>query len=558
MLGKRIRHIHRYQEIINAFLRNGFSYVVRDLGLIEMFSIKKKWASEEEDAQTRSLGEKIRRFLEDLGSSFIKLGQIASTRPDLLPADIIKELEKLQDAVQPFSFAQVQEIVESELGNTLQHVFNQFDEEPLAAGSIGQVHYAVLHNERPVAVKVQRPNLQSIIETDLEIITDLSRMAENRFAWARKYQLVDIVGELSKTLRKELDYESEGRAAEKIARHFHEDKHVVIPNVYWEYTTKKVLTTDFIDGVKLNDIERLDRFGYDRKKIAERFTHMMLKQILLDGYFHADPHPGNIFILPNETIVMIDFGMVGRLNAHIKYHFASLVIAMIRRNINGIIRAIDQLGLIPAEIDLHELKKDIEDLLDKYYEVPISQVRFGNALQDLFSIAFHYQISFPTDLTLLGKTLLTMEGIVEKLDPDFNMIGVAEPFGEKLLKERYHPKNITERLWMTATEYADIFLSLPQNIRSVSAFMKEGKLRLEITAPQFDRLLTKLDKIGNRLSYSIVLLSFSIIMVGLIIGSSIAQESTVIWRIPVIEIGFIIATIMVIWLLYSIMRSGRL
>lgn len=556
MLGKRIRHIHRYQEIVNAFIRNGFAFLVKELGLAEMFSIKKKWASEQKHAQKRSLGEKVRNFLEELGPSFVKLGQIASTRPDLIPQEVVTELEKLQDHVQPFSFAEVEQIIEAELGNKLEHLFLEFNEVPLAAASIGQVHHAVLPSNKRVAVKVQRPNMKTIVETDLEIIGDLARMAENRFALAAQYHLTEIVEEFSNALRQELDYENEARNAERISLHCKEEPFLVIPEIHWEYSTKKVLTSDYIDGIKISQNKTLDQLGYDRKVIAERFTNIMLKQMLLDGYFHGDPHPGNIVILPNETIGMIDFGVIGRLNTEMKYHFASLVIAMRRQSTDGILKAIASMGLIEPNTKLEELRMDIEDLRERYYQEALSQIHFGEAINELFAIAFKHHIQFPADLTLLGKTLLTMEGIVENLDPHFNMMGAAEPFGKKLLQERYHPKTLSQRFWHHAIEYSDMLLHLPKNIKELTAAMQKGKFRSEITVPDLDTFLNKLDRIGNRLSYSIVLLSFSIMMVGLIIGSSIAQN-TLIWKLPVIEIGFVIATGMVIWLLYSIIKSGR-
>ncbi|MDQ0177402.1 ABC1 kinase family protein [Bacillus chungangensis] len=394
MLGKRIRHIHRYQEIVNAFIRNGFAFLVMELGLTEMFSIKKKWASEQKLAQKRSLGEKVRSFLEELGPSFVKLGQIASTRPDLIPQEIVKELEKLQDHVQPISFIEVKEIIEAELGNKLEQLFLEFNEEPLASASIGQVHDAVLPSNKRVAVKVQRPNLKTIVETDLEIIGDLARMAENRFAWAANYHLTEIVEEFSNALHQELDYDNEARNAERISRYCEEEPYLVIPKIHWEYSTKKVLTSDYIDGIKISQNKTLDQLGYNRKIIAERFTNIMLKQMLVDGYFHGDPHPGNIVILPNDTIGMLDFGMVGRLNAEIKYHFASLVIAMRHQSTDGILKAITSMGLIEPDTKINELRMDIEDLQEKYYQEALSQIHFGEVINELFSIAFKHIYNF--------------------------------------------------------------------------------------------------------------------------------------------------------------------
>lgn len=557
MIGKRIRHLQRYQEIINAFIRNGFTYFVKNLGLLEMFSSRKKWSSEEQASQHKSLGERVRSFLEDLGPSFVKLGQLASTRPDLFPEEVIKELEKLQDGVPPFPFSDVEEIIEAELGQPISDLFLSFDEQPLAAASIGQVHRAVLHDNRHVAIKVQRPNIQGIFETDLEIIYDLARLAESRFTWAANHQICELVHELSESLKKELDYENEARNAEKLARNFSDDDTLFVPSIYWEYTTRKVLTMDFVEGIKINDVKQLSESTYDRKEIAKQFANIILKQVLMDGYFHGDPHPGNVIVLRDGHIALIDFGLMGKLDPHLKYQFASLVIAIQRQSTDGVIRALSQMDLIPVDADMAKLRSDIDDLSDKYYRVALSEIRIGEALNDLFSIAYEHSIQFPADFTLLGKTMLTMEGIVERLDPNLNIMKLADPFGKQLLKERYDPKNIAQRMWTNTTEAAEEIIKFPKNLRELTTFIKKGKLRFEVTIPQLDLFLAKIDKIGNRLSYSIVLLSFSIIMVGLIIGTSIGHDSALFWRLPVVEIGFIIATLMVIWLLYSIFRSGR-
>lgn len=557
MIGKRIRHIQRYQEITNAFIRNGFTYFIKDLGLLEMFASRRKWTSEKQTIQQRTLGERVRNFLEELGPSFIKLGQLASTRPDLFPVEVVRELEKLQDSVPPFAYSDVERIIEEELGHKITELFLQFEQKPLAAASIGQVHQAVLKNNQSVAIKIQRPNIREIIETDLEIIADLARLAESRFDWAAKHQVCDLVHELGESLRKELDYENEARNAEKLARNFSDDETLFVPNIYWDFTTKKVLTLDFVDGVKINDLDRLAKLPFDRKEIAERFANVLLKQILIDGFFHGDPHPGNVIILQDGQIGMIDFGLMGKLNPHMKYQFASLVIAMRRQSTDGVIRAISQMELIPIDADMMQLRSDIDDLREKYYRLSLSDIRLGEALNDLFTIAYNHHIQFPSDFTLLGKSILTMEGIIEQLDPDLNIMKLADPFGKRLIKERYDPKNIASRIWSNTAEVAEEMIKFPKNLRELIIFLKKGKLRHEATIPQLDVFLRKIDKIGNRLSYSIVLLSFSIIMVGLIIGTSIGHESTFFWRLPVVEIGFIIATFMVIWLLYSIFRSGR-
>lgn len=346
MVGKRIRHMSRYRDIAIALIRHGFGIVVEEIGFAQFLSLPRKMFFDAKEKDGKTTGERIRLVLQELGPTFVKLGQIASTRPDLLPEEIIHELEKLQDQVSPFSFEEVRNIVQKELGADLNQIFRQFADVPLAAASIGQVHQAILHSGEKVAVKVQRPNIANVIETDLEILQDLAILAERRLEWAARYQIRDMVDEFSRSLRAELDYTIEARNAEKISNQFKNDPNIYIPKVFWEYSTKKVLTMEYVEGVKFNELERLKQNGYNLKNLADRLTKAIFRQIFIEGFFHGDPHPGNVLVLPGEAIAFIDFGMVGRLNPEMKYHFSSLVIALMRQSTDGVIKSICQMGLM--------------------------------------------------------------------------------------------------------------------------------------------------------------------------------------------------------------------
>jgi ubiquinone biosynthesis protein len=557
MIGKRMRHMSRYRDIAVALLRHGFEMVVEEIGFSQFLPLPQRLRVDKKEKNGKTIGERIRLVLEELGPTFVKLGQLASTRPDLIPEHIIRELEKLQDQVSPFSFADVRRIIEEELGGELDHIFRSFEEAPLAAASIGQVHRAILHSGEKVAVKIQRPHIAAIIETDLEILQDLTVLAERRLEWAAQYRIRDILDELSKSLRLELDYTVEARNAEKFSKQFQSDPTIYVPKVLWDYSTKKVLTMEYVEGIKLGELERLKQGGHNLKILAERLAKGMFQQIFMEGFFHGDPHPGNVLALPGDVIAFIDFGMVGRITPEMKYHLSSIIIALMRQSTDGVMKAIGDMGLVPDEVDVSQLRQDIEQLREKYYHIPLSQVSLGEAVQDLLHVAFRHSIRIPSDLTLLGKALLTVEGVVEKLDPDFSVIDIAEPFGRQLLKERMRPKNVAEMAWKRLSDYGELFGDLPKNVKELTRLMKQGKVRLEIGIPDLDFLLRKLDQISNRLSFSIVLLSFSIIMVGIIIGSSMGRQSTLLWKIPAIEIGFGVATLMFCWLLYSIFRSGR-
>ncbi|WP_416825335.1 ABC1 kinase family protein [Ectobacillus polymachus] len=557
MIGKRIKHAKRYQEISNACIRNGFSYIIYRLGLTDK-SISKKKLEEEENMNLRTIGVKLRTTLQELGPTFIKLGQIASTRRDLIPEEITNELEQLQDQVSSFSFEQVRAIIEEELGGTLETLFQDFNREPLATASIGQVHMAHLPTGEAVAIKIQRPDITNIVKTDLEILDDLAQLMEAKLSFAKNYPIRKMLEEFSKSLLAELDYTLEGRNGDRVAKQFLDQPEIRIPKVYWEYSTKKVLTMEYVQGIKVNHLEELDRQGYDRKLLAERITNAMLHQILIEGFFHGDPHPGNIHILPNHVISFIDFGMVGKLTEEMKYNLASLVIYLQRSNTRGLIHTFSSMGILPDDTDMNALYQDIEDLQMKYYDIPLSKMSLGGAINDLFSVCFYHQIQIPVSFTILGKALLTVEGIVENLDPEFSIMTAAQPFGQILLQNRYHPKTIAKKSWDQLIEQAEMLSGLPKDLKEITTTIKKGKLRLDIHVTEQQVLLQKLDTIVNRLSFSIILLSFSILMVGLIVGSAIAGQTTLLWKIPAIEIGSVVATLMFIFMIISIIKSGRM
>jgi len=552
---KGFRQLQRYRKIATALMRNGFGYLVHELGLPDALPMFR--SGEDQDIHKKTLGERVRLMLEELGPTFVKLGQIASTRPDLLPADVITELQHLQDHVLPFSYEEAIQIIEDELGESIDTLFQTFEQTPMASASIGQVYRAVLPDGTVVAVKVQRPRIAALIETDLEMLTELARLAEKRLEWARNYGLYEVVEELARSLQKELDYTAEARNGIKIAAQSAKLNRVRVPALFSDYCTRRVLTMEYMSGIKLSELSRLEEEGYDRTALAQQLASVIFHQVLIDGFFHGDPHPGNVLALEDGAIGLIDFGMVGKLSPEMKQHFALLVIGLRNQSSKGILRAVSKMGIVPDDVDESALRADVDELRDKYYQVPLSEVSIGEAVNDLFTVAFRHRIRMPPELTLLGKTLLTMEGVVTELDPNFSIFDVAEPYGRRLFREQFSPRRLGKKWMEDIPEYLDLLTDIPLSLKNLSTLLQRGKVKVEVTAPELNAFLQKMDRITNKVSFSIVLLSLSILMAGLIIGSSLSHQKSELWSFPVIEIGLGIASFLVMWLIYSILRSGR-
>ncbi|MHB8127251.1 MAG: ABC1 kinase family protein [Desulfitobacteriaceae bacterium] len=425
-----LRHLRRYQEIISVLIRNGFGFI-----LFEYMRPGGKWTDTNVDLV--QLGQRIRQALGELGPTFMKIGQFASTRPDIIPKPIIRELEKLQDKAPQIQFEDVRRMVEQELGTPIKELFREFEPLPLAAASIGQVHYAVLHTGEPVVVKVQRPHISKVIQTDLEIMKDIVTLIEQRLPKAKDYALHGMLGKFSGWLEKELDYTVEGTNAEKMAKGFKKDPQVIIPPIYWEFTTKRILTMAYVDGVLLNDRQKIAALHYDEKTIAAHISKVLLQQILRDGFFHGDPHPGNIFVLSGGRIAFIDFGIVGNLTPTMKRRFANLISALTRRNTKTMVKAMLQLGVVPQDVDPDRLRQDLDGIRKKHLDVPIGQTSLPELVNDLLNMAFYHRIEIPADFILLGKSLLTLEGIIHELNPSMSVAELAKPFRHQLIKERF-------------------------------------------------------------------------------------------------------------------------
>ncbi len=557
VFGRTYRHLNRYRQILAILFKYGFEDVVDRLKIdqyieigLQMISRKKV---EREEKLTRS--ERLRMAVEELGSTYIKLGQVLSTRSDLLPAKVIKELAKLQDDVPPFPFSEVKRIIEKELSRPITELFESFDETPFGSASIGQVHKAYLKDGEPVAVKVQRPGIQKIIEVDLEIMLHLATLMERHIEELALHRPVKIVEEFTRTLEKETDYTVEAANIERFSRNFLGNPTLYIPRVYHELTTARVLTMEFVEGIKVSKVERLKEAGLDPKVINERGADLILTQIFEHGFFHADPHPGNILVLPNNVVCLLDFGMAGTVDRTTREDFVDLIDAVVRQDAYHATQVLLKLTTREVEPNLRLLEREVAEFIGKHLYKTLKEIRIGKLIQHLFEMVSTHRLQIPPDLFLMMKALSTVEGVAVMLDPDFDMIARATPFIKKVKLARFYPNRIADDLSRMTLELFQFVQQFPRDLLEIARLIKQQKLTIKMEHEGLRDMLTTHDRISNRIS-------FAIIIAALIVGSAlivISKTPPFIYGISFIGIiGFLTAAVMGIWLLVAILRKGRL
>ena len=556
-LRKKYRNLKRAREILAVLARFGLSYFL-DLPAIEKYLNLSRKFFRTEAIETKieklTLPKRVRLALEALGPTFIKFGQILSTRPDLIPREFVDELSFLQDEVPAFSYEEAAKIISSEFGQNVDELFLTFDQVPVAAASLSQVHKAVLRTGETVAVKIQRPNIKEIIENDLAILYDLAKFVEKRLTKGYLYQPAEIVNVFSQNLRRELDFLGEGRNLDKFNENFKDIPSIHFPKVYWQLTSAKILTMEFIDGVKISKVAADKSLTFDKKTIAMRGADAVLKQIFEDGFFHGDPHPGNIFILPGNEIAFLDCGLVGKLDKANKALIADQLIGVIKNDADKIISTWQEMDIISQDSDLKGIKARLESFLDKYVNMPLKSLKIGEIFEEFLDIITCCQVRVPTDFVLLSKAMVTIESIGRQLDGDFNLVEHARPFAEKLLQKKLEPKEILARSQILAGNYLKLAESFPDEWRWLLRTLRRGELSFHISHKNLEKLSMEIDQASNRLS-------FSLIIAALIVGSSFIMNTSrgpFILGYPVLGVaGYIIAGVFGIGLIISIIRRGR-
>jgi len=543
----------RLQDIASLLIRYGFGDLARRLGLgraLENAGRLLHWSEAEELARLEP-PQRIRRLLEDMGPSFVKLGQILATRIDLLPQDYIDELAKLQDRAPPIAFDTLKIQLEEDLGAPVDEIFAEVDPTPVGAASISQVHLARLKTGARVVLKIRRPGVRKVVEADLRLLKRLAEIADSRIEEVRRYRPVEIAAQFSRSMRRELDLAAECRNAERVAESFAEDPDIVVPKVYWRWTSERLNVQQFIDGIPGRDLAAVEACGLDRKLLARRGGAAVLKMVFEDGFFHADPHQGNVFFLPENRVAFIDFGMVGRLSEARRRELVDLLQGFVERNPDRVVDILMQWTRHDV-LDEEALTSDVDALIDSVHSVPLKSINLPQLINDLVALLREHNLALPADLTLLTKAFVSLEGMGRQLDPDFDVMATAEPFLRNLVLARYSPKMLARRGRQGFGDMIEVMSGLPADLRKLVKQAQTSNLKLRLD-------VEKLEEVGDKIERGATRLTLGLITAALILGSSIVMTASG-GRAPVdvsyfAMFGFLFAVLGVVWIMLSIWRG---
>ena len=549
-----VEHINRYRQLAHIMAKHGMGYFVSQMGMSSYLTHMRRRDIESKKPK-HSAAVTYRMILEDMGPTFIKFGQILSTRPDIISREYVKEFSKLQDDVNPIPFEIISKQIEKEIDGPLESVFAEIDPFPLASASIGQVHKAILLNGDIVAIKVQKPDIEKTIHLDIEIMKTFARRAGTLVAQRSPYNPGEIVDEFAKAIVRELDYTLEAANAQRFYREFENDDRVRIPWIYSDISTKRLLVMEYIEGIKVSDIlENSDFTAEDRATIAEIGAKSLFKMVFDYGFFHADPHPANIFVINPTTISFLDFGIVGKISSSMRKNLIDLVISVINKNPEKIADII--LEMTGAEdANKNELIWDIEDLIEIYYGKMLESINMGDFIQDLTLIAKRHGIKMPVSYALLGKATLMIEGVGRQLNPNFETVSFSKPYIKQMIKEKMGPEYIIKHWYENLTQSGELLIDLPVKIDSIISRLGSGNFNIGVDKRTFDGVTHSFERSINRLSFSIVaaaMLLSTAVMISTNVGPNAYGLSIIGW------IGVLISFSLSFYLIKAIMNCGRL
>ncbi len=514
MMFTHYRHLSRYRQILRVFFKYGFGYVVERIGIAHLIPEKLR-KREFLGHPPLSAPQRVRMAMEELGPTFIKLGQMLSTRPDLIPMDYVVELSKLQDNVPPVGFDKVRQQLEKGLPGSVDEIFADFNDIPIASASISQVHKAVLRNGDVVAVKVQKPGIRKVIETDIDILYTLAKLIKKHFPDFTAFDPVGVVDEFAKSIRRELDFKREARSAQRFADMFKDDRRIYEPKIYVDLSSDIVLVMEFVHFIKVTDVESLRRHGIDTKEVARSGADIMFKQIFVFGFFHADPHPGNIGILPDGRIIFMDFGMMGRVGSELRDILGDLFVAAVTKDADGIINAYRSLGMIDESVDERGLKEEIEDFIEDYFHRPLKEINIGEVINESGIIALRYGMKIPAEFALLGKALFTIEDVARILDEDFDVFAVAQPYVKRILLNKYNPERLRREAERAFSDLLKLVYALPRKTNRILDKFEKGNIRILIENKDVEQMVKEVRSSSLRISLSLVfgssLIAFSLL-----------------------------------------------
>jgi ubiquinone biosynthesis protein len=528
------RHFERYRQIADVLSRHGLGFLVGVVGLSRWVPFHHGVLGHQRRQEPYSTPEHLRLAIEELGPTFIKLGQLLSTRSDILPADYLHELSKLQDAAPPVLPATVRRLIEAELGASPEEIFASFNTEPLASASIGQAHLATLLDGTEVVVKVRRPNINTVIETDLEILQNFANIASRRWQAAANYNFPGLVSQFALTLRRELDYVAEGRNAERIAANFAANEDVHVPRVFWATTTSRILTLERIVGIKVNDLEGIDRARVDRRQLATKAAGVAVSMVFEHGFYHADPHPGNLFIEPGGRIGLIDFGMVGEVDDALRQRLGVLLAALTSHDVERLASALLELSVVKRPVDRDQFRIDLVGFVALYKGRRLGEVNVAELASQLLALLRKHHLQLPQEIAVLLKYFLMVEGMGVRLDPEFNLGAFLGPYARQLAWERFSPEALARQLLSSGRDAAALAVDLPDRVRRLLDVLEASGLVMHVNASEFEPLVERVERIGDRMVAGIIMAAF---IRGIAELASADKERWGRWEGPLMGIG---------------------